>query len=99
MTTKPGLKRFVVILAVASASFALQAAPGPEVARWEQQARSVTIIRDDWGIAHVYGKTDADTVFGAMYAQAQDDSNRVATNYPNSMGRLPAAERESKLSR
>src|SRR6185295_7902841 len=54
--------------------------------------QNVTIIRDDWGIAHVYGKTDADAVFGVMYAQAEDDFNRVETNYLNSMGRLAEAE-------
>ena len=47
-----------------------------------------------WGIAHVYGKTDADVVFGVMYAQAEDDFNRVETNYLNSMGRLAEAEGE-----
>jgi len=88
------MKKLILIL-VASVSFALQGASGPEIARWEQQARNVTIIRDDWGIAHVYGKTDADTVFGAVYAQAEDDFNRVETNYLNAMGRLAEAEGES----
>src|SRR3712207_2593321 len=68
-----------------------------DASRWEQRARAVTIVRDDWGIAHVYGKTDADTVFGAIYAQAEDDFNRVETNYLNSMGRLAEAEGESKV--
>jgi acyl-homoserine lactone acylase PvdQ len=62
-----------------------------------QTSRNVTIIRDDWGIAHVYGKTDADAVFGAIYAQAEDDFNRIETNYLNSMGRLAEAEGESKI--
>ena len=57
----------------------------------------VKIVRDTWGIAHVYGKTDADTVFGAMYAQAEDDFNRVETNYLNSLGRLAEAEGEEKV--
>jgi acyl-homoserine-lactone acylase len=65
--------------------------------RWEQQARAVTIVRDDWGIAHVHGKTDADAVFGMIYAQAEDDFNRVETNYLNAMGRLAEAEGESKI--
>ena len=55
------------------------------------------IIRDDRGIAHVYGKTDADAVFGMEYAQAEDDFNRVETNYLNSLGRLAEAEGESML--
>ena len=46
-----------------------------EIARWENQAKSITIIRDSWGIAHVYGKSDADAVFGMEFAQAEDDFN------------------------
>ncbi|HEV3196839.1 MAG TPA: acylase [Bryobacteraceae bacterium] len=97
MNNQPVLKRLVLILAVASTSFAFQPAKDPEAARWKQEARSVTIIRDDWGIAHVYGKTDPDAVFGMIYAQAEDDFNRVETNYINAMGRLAEAEGESKI--
>ena len=68
-----------------------------EIARWKREAQNVTIIRDDWGIAHIYGKTDADAVFGALYAQAEDDFNRVETNYINSIGRLAEAEGESAI--
>src|ERR1700716_2217459 len=57
----------------------------------------VTITRDDWGIAHVKGKTDADAVFGMIYAQAEDDFHRVETNYLNAMGRLAEAEGEDKV--
>ncbi len=63
-----------------------------EVARWRERAARVEILRDRWGIAHIYGETDADTVFGALYAQAEDDFNRVETNYINAMGRLAEAE-------
>jgi acyl-homoserine-lactone acylase len=59
--------------------------------------RAVEIVRDDWGIAHITGKTDADAVFGMIYAQAEDDFNRVETNYLNSMGRLAEAEGEDKV--
>ncbi len=89
-------KKLVLLLAAASATFAFQA-PNAEIARWERNAREVTIIRDDWGIAHVYGKTDADAVFGMDYAQAEDDFNRVETNYINAMGRLAEAEGESRI--
>src|SRR4029079_11454076 len=54
-------------------------------------------IRDDWGVAHIYGKSDADAVFGMMYAQAEDDFNRVETNYLNSIGRLAEAEGEGVI--
>jgi acyl-homoserine-lactone acylase len=75
-----------------------QTAPS-DVANWERQARNVTIIRDDWGIPHIHGKTDADAVFGLVYAQAEDDFNRVETNYINSMGRLAEAEGEAEVYR
>jgi acyl-homoserine lactone acylase PvdQ len=97
MKNRNRLLKLVVTLAVVSAAVAFQAAKNPEAARWEQEARSVDIIRDDWGIAHVYGKTDADAVFGMIYAQAEDDFNRVETNYVNSMGRLAEVEGESKI--
>jgi acyl-homoserine lactone acylase PvdQ len=91
------MKKLVLILALACASFAVRGAQNPEVTRWEHEAQNVTIIRDDWGIAHVYGKTDADAVFGMEYAQAEDDFNRVETNYINAMGRLAETEGESKI--
>jgi len=71
--------------------------PAPEVARWEGRARQVTIIRDDWGIAHVFGRTDADAVFGMEYAQAEDDFNRVETNYIRAMGRSAETEGDTAL--
>ncbi|MBA3270117.1 MAG: penicillin acylase family protein, partial [Acidobacteria bacterium] len=92
-------------MALVAASCAREATPdnqtaaGADVTRWEQRAQAVTIVRDDWGIPHVYGKTDADTVFGVMYAQAEDDFRRIETNYLNSMGRLAEAEGESQVYR
>ena len=87
---------FVLAFAFAFVPYASHAQP-QELTRWEQQARSVTIVRDDWGIAHISGKTDADAVFGMIYAQAEDDFNRVETNYINSMGRLAEAEGEAAV--
>jgi acyl-homoserine-lactone acylase len=85
------------LLAVAAALQGPAAVRPPDLARWEQQARNVTIIRDDWGIPHVYGKTDADAVFGLLYAQAEDDFNRIETNYLTAMGRLAEAEGEAAV--
>src|SRR5216110_2811770 len=89
-------------LMLCAAAFAASAPPratAQDLARWEHAHTSVTIIRDDWGIPHVYGKTDADAVFGLMYAQAEDDFNRVETNFMNSMGRLAEAEGEAEIYR
>ncbi len=95
---KPKLALSLLAFLLASIPGAAYQPPTAAVAaRWQQEARSVTIIRDDWGIAHVYGKTDADAVFGAEYAQAEDDFNRVETNYINAMGRLAEAEGESRI--
>ncbi len=71
----------------------------PDQARWEHEAQNVTITRDDWGIPHIRGKSDADAVFGLVYAQAEDDFNRVETNFINAMGRLAEAEGESEIYR
>ncbi|MBB1194865.1 acylase [Flavobacterium sp. SOK18b] len=59
-----------------------------EQARLQKQSQQVTIIRDNWGIAHVYGETDADAVFGMLYAQCEDDFQRVEMNYIEKLGRL-----------
>ncbi|HEX3966694.1 MAG TPA: penicillin acylase family protein [Edaphobacter sp.] len=97
MKNRACLKNLVLTLVFASSFAPLHAAQGPEIARWKQEAADVTITRDDWGIAHVYGKTDADAVFGMEYAQAEDDFNRVETNYINAMGRLAETEGESRI--
>jgi acyl-homoserine-lactone acylase len=69
--------------------YLLSQSPVKEVInRWEQQAKQVTIIRDNYGVPHIYGKTDADAVFGLMYAQCEDDFKRVEMNYIEKLGRL-----------
>lgn len=57
----------------------------------------MTIVRDDWGIAHVHGRTDADAVFGTIYAQAEDDFNRIENNYLDALGRHAQAEGKSAI--
>jgi len=91
------MNRFVLVATLSCAAFAPAIVAAQDVARWERQAQNVTITRDDWGIAHIHGKTDADAVFGLVYAQAEDDFNRVETNYINSMGRLAEAEGQSAI--
>ena len=73
------------------------AARTSEVERWERRAERVEIVRDDWGIAHVRGERDADAVFGMIYAQAEDDFNRIETNYLTALGRLAEAEGERAI--
>src|SRR5215213_5090633 len=50
-------------------------------------ARTVTIYRDIYGVPHVFGRTDASTVFGFAYAQAEDNFWRVEENFISALGR------------
>ena len=94
------MRRFLLacltaMLAAGNACAAERAAD--ESARWQSEARAVRIVRDQWGIAHIYGKSDSDAVFGAMYAQAEDDFGRIERNYLVALGRLAEAEGESAI--
>lgn len=73
-------------------SFCVTAQAQQNVQSWEKYAHNTEIIRDQWGIPHVYGKSDADAVFGMIYAQCEDDFNRVETNFITSMGRMAEVE-------
>ncbi|MEL7148786.1 MAG: penicillin acylase family protein, partial [Bacteroidota bacterium] len=64
---------------------------------WAERAKEIKIIRDQYGVAHVYGKTDADAIFGLMYAQCEDDFPRVERNYIWAIGRLAEVEGEEAL--
>jgi len=77
--------------------FILTAASPAELQQWRNQAARVTITRDDWGIAHVRGKTDADAVFGMIYAQAEDDFPRIEANYLTNLGRTAEADGEKAI--
>jgi acyl-homoserine lactone acylase PvdQ len=101
MTESIPMKKLVLVFAMAFSSCTTGTAPpdSPELAAWKTRAEGVTIIRDDWGVPHIFAKTDADVVFGLMYAQAEDDFNRVETNFINSQGRLAEAEGEGAIYR
>lgn len=68
-----------------------------DISKWQLRAQNTEIIRDQWGIPHVYGKTDADAVFGMVYAQCEDDFNRVEVNFINAMGRMAEVEGSDML--
>ena len=91
------IKKFCFFLLLTFAVPALTAQSPADRARWAAEAKATTITRDDWGIAHIHGDTDADAVFGMIYAQCEDDFNRVETNYLVSLGRLAESEGEAKI--
>jgi len=68
-----------------------------DLQKYKQQASRVTIVRDSWGIPHIYGKTDADAVFGLMYAQCEESFERVERNYLMQLGRMTEVEGEGYL--
>ena len=103
MIPTPRLRRAAALLP--GALFTLVATAHPvaaqpaQLARWQAQAARVTIHRDRHGVAHVYGTSDADAVFGMVYAQAEDDFPRVEANYINAMGRMAEVTGEQDLVR
>ena len=90
------MKRILFFLFIAITACSTQET-NTELARWETHAQNTTIIRDDFGVPHVYGKTDADAVFGLLYAQCEDDFKRVEQNYIWAIGRLAEVEGEEAL--
>lgn len=91
------MKRVLILLLLLPTQLLAQNFSPAEISRWQQQAKRVTIIRDNWGIPHIYGKSDADAVFGLLYAQCEDDFKRVEMNYIEKLGRLAEVEGESSL--
>ncbi|MGI8950300.1 MAG: penicillin acylase family protein [Chitinophagaceae bacterium] len=90
------MKKIILFLFLPLQIFAQQFSQ-KEISRWQSESKNVTIIRDNWGIPHVYGKTDADCVFGIMYAQCEDDFLRVEMNYIEKLGRLSEVNGEKNL--
>ena len=91
------MKKLLLLLLLLSKQIVAQMPHKNDLKRWEKQAKNVTIIRDNWGIPHIYGKTDADAVFGLLYAQCEDDFKRVEMNYVEKLGRKAEIKGESEL--
>ena len=94
------LPRFGAVTLLLLSAACSQEAPvssDPELARLAERAQTITIIRDDFGVPHIYAKTDADAAFGLLYAQAEDDFPRIERNYIWAIGRLAEAEGEAAI--
>ncbi len=91
------MKKILLLLFVAIVSCKKQDTTYPEITRWQEHAANTTIIRDDFGVPHIYGDTDADAVFGLLYAQCEDDFKRVEQNYIWAIGRLAEVEGEKAI--
>ena len=91
------MKYVLLILLFGFLSCKKESQNNTDLNRWKTQATNVTIIRDNFGVPHIYGKTDADAVFGLLYAQCEDDFNRVEQNYIWAIGRLAEVEGEEAI--
>jgi acyl-homoserine lactone acylase PvdQ len=102
MATDKLTRAFALLLFLCIAACTLEptepaTAVDSEMARLEERASRVEIIRDDFGVPHIYGETDADAIFGMLYAQAEDDFPRIERNYTWATGRLAEVEGESAI--
>ncbi|MDA8768956.1 acylase [Winogradskyella sp.] len=88
---------FLLIITLTVTSCKTEKSVNTDLERWQETADNITIIRDNFGVPHIYGKTDADAVFGLLYAQCEDDFNRVEQNYIWSTGRLAEVEGEDAI--
>jgi acyl-homoserine-lactone acylase len=90
------MRRLALVICVSLVMPLVRAESG-DSGRWRQRAANVTILRDNWGIAHVYGETDADAVFGMIFAQAEDDFGRIENNYLHGLGWAAQANGEKAI--
>jgi acyl-homoserine lactone acylase PvdQ len=96
------MKRFIELLTFVSLTLTVSYAFGQpfsksEILRYEHEAKGVTIIRDDWGVPHIYSKTDAGAVFGLMYAQSEENFKGIERNYLYQLGKQSEVDGESSL--
>jgi len=88
---------FLMLLLLPVAAFA-QKNTRKALVRFEAEAKAVTIVRDNWGVPHIYGKTDAEAVFGLMYAECEDNFKGIEQNYLYQLGRLTEVDGDKSLS-
>ena len=89
---------FLLVMLLSACSEKSEIPPADQtVSKFANRAKNIEIIRDDFGVPHIYAKTDADAVFGLLYAQAEDDFPRIERNYIWATGRLAEVEGEDAL--
>ncbi|MFY9465675.1 MAG: penicillin acylase family protein, partial [Sediminibacterium sp.] len=91
------MRRCLILLLLLPFSLSAQTFSAADIARWELQAQQVTIVRDIYGVPHIYGKTDADAVFGLLYSQCEENFERIERNYLEMLGRRSEMEGEKAL--
>jgi acyl-homoserine-lactone acylase len=90
-------KWFAPLLILLPSLCAAQKVSKLEVLRYRNEARRVTIIRDNWGVPHIYANTDADVVFGLLYSECEDNFKGVERNYLSVLGRTAEVDGQSAV--
>ena len=83
-----GLLVLIVVIAVALALWEpmlAESAPPPPAKSYD-----VEIVRDDFGVPHIFGRTDADVSYGIAYAQSEDDFEDIEQVVAMTRARLGA---------
>ncbi|MBB5284586.1 acyl-homoserine lactone acylase PvdQ [Rhabdobacter roseus] len=93
------MKTFSTLVCLTLLCFRLEAQSfsSQEISALKKQARQVTIVKDKWGIPHVYAKTDAGAVFGMMYVQCEEFFEKVESTLISRLGRQAEVEGEAAL--
>jgi len=90
-------KQLLLLLCCLPALAFAQKFSSAEISRYQTQAKQVTVIRDNWGVPHIYGKTDANVVFGLMYTQCEENFKGIERNYLYQLGKQAEVDGESSL--
>src|SRR5689334_4733581 len=84
-------KYFVIggVILAAGLFLAVYEPAGPKI---DIRSHDVTILRDSWGVPHVFGKTDVDTAFGLAYAHCEDDAKTICESLLSARGMLASVQ-------
>lgn len=95
------IKNIFLLIVLSIISFELKAQnqtfSSADIQKLKELANQVTIYRDAFGVPHIYGKTDADAVFGLLFAQCEDGFERVEMNYITALGRQSEIKGEAYI--
>ena len=84
----------IALLALSFGCAHLPETPPLDLQLWTEAAarHDVRILRDEFGVPHIYGKTDPDVSFGLAYAHSQDDFETIQKVILSTRGRLAAID-------
>jgi len=87
-----GLVLIALGWAIVSDRMAQTAEPDPATLIAKAKAYDVHIVRDTYGVPHVFGHSDADVAFGLGFAHGEDDFATIQDVALATRGRLAASE-------